>query len=252
MANFPNIDSVAKALVEELVTACGTRLGGEATSAPTDVPTSAGWTLTIPVTGSVDGHITVWFDRESAAACARSIAQATDAPSDDAISRMLVDLVTDAGQALCARDEGGAIQLGAPEVGQGHMATGARACYIAVPNTASCLLAVGVERAAAVADADERPDQRRDQRMDTVLNVDLPVVVRFGRTVMPLHAVAELGPGSVIDMGRSPEEPVDLLVGDRVIARGEVVVVSGNYGGRITHITGGREMAASDKETRAL
>jgi flagellar motor switch protein FliN/FliY len=243
MANFPNIDSVAKAMVDELALACGARLGGEATSAPTDVPTSTGWTLTIPVTGSVDGRITVWFDRESAAACARSITQASEMPTDAAVAQLLVELVTEAGRTLCGRDESASIQLGSPDVSQGHVSNGARAVYVAVPNTASCLLAVGVERPAAAASA--------DNRMDTVLNVDLPIVVRFGRTVMPLHAVAELGPGSVIDMGRSPEEPVDLLVGDRVIARGEVVVVSGNYGVRITHLTAGDDAAAMVKERRA-
>jgi flagellar motor switch protein FliN/FliY len=244
MANFPNLDSVAKAMVDELALACGARLGGEATSAPTDVPTSAGWTLTIPVTGSVDGRIAVWFDRDSAAACARLITPATDMPTDEAVARLLVELVTEAGRTLCGRDESASIQFGTPDVSQGHVSNGARAVYIAVPNTASCLLAVGVDRSAAVAAA-------ADDRMDTVLNVDLPIVVRFGRTVMPLHAVAELGPGSVIDMGRSPEEPVDLLVGDRVIARGEVVVVSGNYGVRITHLTGGDDATAMVKERRA-
>ncbi|HWB17227.1 MAG TPA: FliM/FliN family flagellar motor switch protein [Vicinamibacterales bacterium] len=78
-----------------------------------------------------------------------------------------------------------------------------------------------------------------DARLEAVLDVDLPLVVRFGRAVMPLRALADLGPGSVIDMGRSPDEPVELLVGERVIARGEVVIVSGNYGVRITELTGG-------------
>jgi flagellar motor switch protein FliN/FliY len=79
-----------------------------------------------------------------------------------------------------------------------------------------------------------------DARLEAVFDVDLPLVVRFGRAVMPLRALADLGPGSVIDMGRSPDEPVELLVGERVIARGEVVIVSGNYGVRITELTGGQ------------
>jgi flagellar motor switch protein FliN/FliY len=80
----------------------------------------------------------------------------------------------------------------------------------------------------------------KDPRLDAVLDVDLPLVVRFGRAVMPLRALADLGPGSVIDMGRSPDEPVDLLVGDRLIARGEVVIVGGNYGVRITELAATR------------
>src|SRR5262249_50723581 len=77
-----------------------------------------------------------------------------------------------------------------------------------------------------------------DPRVGAVLDVDLPLVVRFGRAVMPLRALADLGPGSVIDMGRSPDDPVELLVGHRLIARGEVVIVSGHYGVRITELTG--------------
>ena len=76
-------------------------------------------------------------------------------------------------------------------------------------------------------------------RLDAVLDVDLPLVVRFGRAVMPLRALADLGPGSVVDMGRSPDESVELLIGDRVVARGEVVIVGGNYGVRITELVGG-------------
>ena len=79
-----------------------------------------------------------------------------------------------------------------------------------------------------------------DARLGAVLDVDLPLVVRFGRAIIPLRSLADLGPGSVIDMGRSPDEPVELLVGERVIARGEVVIVGGNYGVRISELTQSR------------
>lgn len=68
------------------------------------------------------------------------------------------------------------------------------------------------------------------------MDVDLPLTVRFGRTVMNLKTLSTLGPGSMVDMGRSPDEPVELLVGERLIARGEVVIVGGNYGVRVTEI----------------
>jgi flagellar motor switch protein FliN/FliY len=87
-----------------------------------------------------------------------------------------------------------------------------------------------------------------DTRLDAVLDVELPLVVRFGRAVMPLRSLADLGPGSVIDMGRSPDEPVELLVGERLVARGEVVIVAGNYGVRITELTG--QQVAVDLEAR--
>ncbi len=76
-----------------------------------------------------------------------------------------------------------------------------------------------------------------DRRLEAVLDVDLPLVVRFGVTSLPLRTLVGLGSGSMVDLNRAPEDPVELLVGDRVIARGDVVVVGGQYGVRITELT---------------
>jgi len=244
MAAAINIDAVAKAAIEEVTRACSARLGAEAVSAPADVPASSGLTLTVPVTGAADGRLVIWFDRGSAGAYARTIAKTDAAPTDESITDLLLELVRQAAAAVMARPDAAGVEIGEPIVGQGTVSSGARANYVAMPNVASCLIAVGVASPAATRSADDR--------LGAVLDVDLPVVVRFGRTVMPLHAVAELGPGSVIDLGRAPEEPVDLLVGDRVIARGEVVVVGGNYGVRITHLAAGRDSGGSDREARTL
>ena len=73
-------------------------------------------------------------------------------------------------------------------------------------------------------------------RIGVILGIDLPVVVRFGRTEMPIRMLARLGPGSVIELGRSPGDPVEMLVSDRIVARGEVVIVGGNYGIRIVDV----------------
>ncbi len=84
-----------------------------------------------------------------------------------------------------------------------------------------------------------------DRRLEAVLDVDLPLVVRFGVTSLPLRTLVGLGSGSMVDLNRAPEDPVELLVGDRVIARGEVVVIGGQYGVRITELTNdARSMAA--------
>jgi flagellar motor switch protein FliN/FliY len=118
--------------------------------------------------------------------------------------------------------------------------------YIAIANVASCAVGFAVERPAAAATG-AGAGAGSDRRLEAVLDVELPLVVRFGRAVMPLKALADLGPGSVVDMGRSPDEPVELLVGDRLIARGEVVVVAGNYGVRITELSGsGQESAGME------
>ena len=88
------------------------------------------------------------------------------------------------------------------------------------------------------------PPQIDPSRIDVILDIDLPVVVRFGRTDLPLRTLTRLGPGSVIDLGRSPDEPVELMVSNRVVARGEVVIVGGNYGIRIIDVVSPSERMA--------
>jgi flagellar motor switch protein FliN/FliY len=68
------------------------------------------------------------------------------------------------------------------------------------------------------------------------MGVKLPIRVLLGRTVLSLRDVAQLGSGAVVELDCSPDDPVEIIVNDRVIAHGEVVVVSGNYGVRITKI----------------
>ena len=60
--------------------------------------------------------------------------------------------------------------------------------------------------------------------------------LRFGQSEMPLRDILELSSGSVVKLDQHIQEPVELLVGHKVIARGEVVVVDGNYGLRVTEI----------------
>lgn len=73
--------------------------------------------------------------------------------------------------------------------------------------------------------------------IDALLDIQLPVSISFGRAGLPLKEVLKLASGSVIELDRLPEDPVDILVNDVVIARGEVVVVDGNYAVRISEIS---------------
>jgi flagellar motor switch protein FliN len=69
-----------------------------------------------------------------------------------------------------------------------------------------------------------------------LMGVKLPIRVLLGRTQLALRDITQLGNGAVVELDCSPNDPVQILVNDRVIAHGEVVVVSGNYGVRITKI----------------
>jgi flagellar motor switch protein FliN/FliY len=72
--------------------------------------------------------------------------------------------------------------------------------------------------------------------MDVLLDVELPVSVSFGRTKLPIKEVLKLTTGSIVELNRSLNEPVDVVVNNCVVARGEVVVIEGNYGVRIHQI----------------
>jgi flagellar motor switch protein FliN len=69
-----------------------------------------------------------------------------------------------------------------------------------------------------------------------LMDVELAVTLRFGSRRMPLREVLDLNPGSIIELDRRVQEPVDMLLDGRIVARGEVVVVEGNYGLRVTEV----------------
>ncbi len=81
-----------------------------------------------------------------------------------------------------------------------------------------------------------------------VIDVPLAVTIRFGQRHLTVRELLELSTGSLVELDRQVEEPVDLMLGERVVARGEVVIVDGNYGMRVTEVI---EMPASAWNGRA-
>ena len=75
-----------------------------------------------------------------------------------------------------------------------------------------------------------------DPNVSWLCDIELDATLQFGSREMPLREVLELGPGDVVELDRHVSEPVDLVVGDRIVARGEVVIVSGNFALRITEV----------------
>jgi flagellar motor switch protein FliN/FliY len=76
---------------------------------------------------------------------------------------------------------------------------------------------------------------------DLLLDVELPVSVSFGHAHLPLKDVLKLTTGSIVELSRAVVEPVDIVVNNCVIAKGEVVVVEGNFGVRIQHVVSRNE-----------
>jgi flagellar motor switch protein FliN/FliY len=80
---------------------------------------------------------------------------------------------------------------------------------------------------------------------ELLLDVELEASLRFGSREMPLSEILDLGPGDVVQLDRDITDPVDLLVGDKIVARGEVVLVNGNFGLRVTEVAEPRKRLES-------
>jgi len=74
------------------------------------------------------------------------------------------------------------------------------------------------------------------EAMAMLYDIELDATLQFGSRELPLKEVLELGPGDVLELDRHVSEPVDLVIGDRIVARGEVVIVSGNFAVRVTEV----------------
>ncbi len=74
------------------------------------------------------------------------------------------------------------------------------------------------------------------RNIDLLMDVNLPISIELGRTKMSISDILALGPGSVVELNKLAGEPVDLLVNQKVVAKGEVVVIDENFGVRVTQL----------------
>ena len=87
----------------------------------------------------------------------------------------------------------------------------------------------------------------KDPSVQRLLDVPIEVTIELGQTELSIRRILEIGPGSIIELDRMAGEPVDLVVNDKVIARGEVVVIEENFGIRITALVSPEERARPSK-----
>lgn len=79
--------------------------------------------------------------------------------------------------------------------------------------------------------------------LDLLFDVQLEATIRFGKRQLLLRDILSMGPGSVVELECQINEPADLLVAGRLVARGEVVVVNGNFGLRVTELSSASQRA---------
>ena len=83
------------------------------------------------------------------------------------------------------------------------------------------------------------------ENLAVIMDIELIATARLGKVEIPLSEILNFGPGSIIEVGHLIDEPVELLVNDKLIARGDVVVVDEKFGLRITEIVSPEERIES-------
>lgn len=87
-----------------------------------------------------------------------------------------------------------------------------------------------------IAGAKKAEGQKRERNLDLIMDIPLRVTVELGRTKMVVSELLNLGQGSVIELSKLAGEPMEVLVNDKLVARGEAVVVNEKFGVRLTDI----------------
>lgn len=109
-------------------------------------------------------------------------------------------------------------------------------------------LAAPVPRAPQFTEFEQTMLNSSEVPIGMLLDLSLPISIELGRTTMTVQELLRLGRGSVVQLERLAGEPIDIYVGDRRFAEGEVVVLGEHFGVRITRIiqtgnTGNQQLA---------
>lgn len=91
-------------------------------------------------------------------------------------------------------------------------------------------------RAASFPEAQKIDAPRQAMNLDFILDIPLSLTVELGRNRMMISELLQLGQGSVIELSKLAGEPMDVFINQRLIARGEVVVINEKFGIRLTDI----------------
>jgi len=127
-----------------------------------------------------------------------------------------------------------------------ELATPERCWTITVRDELSCSPGEEREDRATTQDAARPPKSSLSPGVELLLDVELEAALRFGCCEMPLGEILDLGPGDVVELDRHVTDPVDLVVGNKIVAKGEVVLINGNFGLRVT------EVAAPQKRLESI
>jgi flagellar motor switch protein FliN/FliY len=95
----------------------------------------------------------------------------------------------------------------------------------------------------APVNGDVRSNEKCD--LDIILDIPLNVTVELGKVKMPVNELLQLGQGSIIELSKQVGEPLDIYVNDKLVAKGEVVILEEKFGIRVADIINPAERVKS-------
>jgi flagellar motor switch protein FliN/FliY len=94
------------------------------------------------------------------------------------------------------------------------------------------------------------PISTTQQELERILKLEVPIIVRLAERRLNVHEVMRLGVGAIIEFSKSNDEPLELMVNNKVVGQGEAVKVGENFGLRITQIGDVKQIASALGEQR--
>ena len=104
------------------------------------------------------------------------------------------------------------------------------------PNAFEAVSSIAAKGAAAFSADSLSPPGRTSDGLSFVMDVPVELTIELGRKTTRIGEVLRLGPGSILELSKANGEPLDVYVNNRLIARGEAVVVGERYGIRLTEV----------------
>jgi flagellar motor switch protein FliN len=250
--------SMIDGFVAELAAVVSAMLGASVTPKATNGKGKAAkaadpWVVRVNATGAISKVLAVGFTRAAAGKLSARVMMMDSDPADAEIADTLKELVQQAIGALSLKPiaKGIDFTMQADVEAATSALAGATGFDLPIDGDLNVQIACVMEEgeasdepaAASAADAygatamsSRAAMPNVPENLDVILDIDLPLSVRFGHAELTLDALTKLGPGSLIELARLPDDPVELLVNGKLVARGEVVVVGGNYGVRVHEV----------------
>ena len=246
------VSTLIQSAVRELATVLGALLDGPGSTNVSGAAPDVRWPVSVAFSGPSSGQLVLGFDAAGAQNLARLVMALDTEPDDAAIADTLIEVCGQAMGALSQQAGFEGLRFAQPTILRSAPLMEPTNVNVTAGDHFDTTIAgwANIEAAKVAATAGQSPAQspatafaaaNAPVNLDLILDIELPLTVRFGETEMTLAALTRLAPGSIIDLGRSPDDPVDVLVNGRLVARADVVVVGGNYGVRIVEVISAAE-----------